>query len=119
MNSPTLEAAAGNAFDNLAIRFAAGQLKVQLTLFCSLNARDFPDTAPGGRQVSNWFAVLWAIATNMDSGTPPLSQLTPAADALYRLCWMANYLQGTGGITNEQALGLLGSYNSVIAIPDP
>lgn len=113
----TLAAAAGQAFDNLQVRFAAGQLKTQLTIFWEVNLNLFPPSAPGGRPVMNWFTILAALADKMPSGIPPLLQLNSSAQVIYRLCWMASYLQGTGAITNTQALDLLGSYNSVIAFP--
>jgi hypothetical protein len=115
--APTLAAAAGQAFDNLQVRYAQGTLKTTLTIFWGQNLSLFPEATPDSHPVSNWLTVLAALAALMPTGTPPLAQLTSAAEAVYRLCWMASYLQGTGGITNTQAATLLASYNTVIGFP--
>jgi len=115
--APTLEAAAGQAFDNLAARYAAGQLKTQVTIFCDTNNGLFAQATESSHPVSNWIAVLAVLATRLPTGTPPLADLTPVAQALYRLCWIAAFLRDSGGITGSQAATLLASYNTVIGFP--
>ena len=113
--APTLAAAAGDAFDNLQLRFVAGTIKTQLTIFWQQVLPTFPESQPGAQPVADWLTVLAALTNDMATGTPPLIQLTGAAEVMYRLCWMASFQATTGGISNTQALFLLASYNALIA----
>ena len=110
----SLAQAAGQSFDNLSARYVSGQLKVRLTIFWSDNLPLFPESEPNSHPVSNWLVIIASLAEQMPTGTPPLTQLTAAAEAVYRLCWMADFLQSSGGISITQANALLGSYNAVI-----
>jgi hypothetical protein len=110
----TLAQAAGQAFDNLSARYVAGQLKTRLTIFWGDNLTNFPEAEPDSHPVSNWLILIASLADQMPTGTPPLTQLTAAAEAVYRLCWMASFLQSTGAISTAQANALLGSYNAII-----
>lgn len=113
--APSLAAAAGDAFDNLQLRFVAGTIKSQLTVFWQQVLPTFPEADPGSRPVADWLTVLASLTDQMETGTPPLIQLTGAAEVMYRLCWMASFLQTSGGITNAQGAFLLASYNALIA----
>lgn len=114
--APTLAAAAGQAFDNLTSHYIAGNLKITLDQFWGANLDSFPESEPNSHPVSNWLTVIAALADIMPTGQPPLVQLTQAAEAVYRLCWMASFLRGSGGISHDQADALLASYNAIIVI---
>jgi len=113
----SLAAAAGQSYDNLALRSIANQVKNVLTVFCSQNLPLFPESQPDSHPVSNWLTVLSAIANQLPAVNITLTQLTQAAKALYGLCWMASFLQSTGGISISQGNTLLASYNTNIAFP--
>lgn len=110
----TLPQAAGQAFDNLNVHFLADQLQAVLTLFWEATINIFPESDVNSHPVSNWITVIAALAGPMPVTNVPLEQLTAAAEFVYRLCWMASFLQTSGGITNAQATALLGFYNTVI-----
>jgi hypothetical protein len=110
----TLSQAAGQAYDNLHIRWLANQLKSVLASFSAATLNTFPQSAPSNNPVSNWLTLIAALAAPMPATNVPIEQLTEAAEFVYRLCWMANFLQSTGGITNTQANFLLASYNAII-----
>jgi hypothetical protein len=113
----TLAAAAGQSYDDLALRSIANQVKSRLTVFCSQNLSLFPESQPTAHPVSNWLTILSAIADQLPGANITLTQLTQAAKSLYGLCWMASFLQGSGGITVSQGNTLLASYNANIAFP--
>jgi hypothetical protein len=110
----TLAAAAGQAYDNLALRSIANQAKTRLAIFCSQNLPLFPESQIAAHPVSNWLTVLSAITDLLPTANITLTQLTSASQALYRLCWMADFLQNSGGITVSQGNTLLASYNTII-----
>jgi len=110
----SLAQAAGQAFDNLQVRWLSSQLKNTLINFWSANLDLFPQQIQASHPVSNWLVIIAALGQVMPTGVPPITQLTDAAEAVYRLCWMASFLQGTGAISNTQALTLLASYNTII-----
>lgn len=115
--SPTLAAAAGASYDNLNLRYIANQLKTQLTLFSSQNINLFPESQLSAHPVSNWLAIIAAIAQQLPNSNITLTQLTQSAEAVYRLCWVASFLQSVNQITTAQGNTLLASYNSLIAFP--
>jgi hypothetical protein len=110
----TLAQAAGQAFDNLHVRWLANQLKQTLTLFWETTLSEFPESEPSSHPVSNWLTLISGLADPMPVTNVPIDQLSVAANFVYRLCWMANFLQSTGGISNTQATFLLQSYNVII-----
>ncbi len=110
----TLPGAAGQAFDNLNVRWLANQLKSALTLFWKNNLPSFPEQQVDAHPVSNWLTIIAALADQMPATNVPLEQLTAAAEFVYRLCWMADALQTSGGITALQATNLRLSYNAII-----
>lgn len=110
----SLAQAAGQAFDNLHIRWLANQLKSVLAAFSQATLPTFPESAPNSNPVSNWLTLVGALAQPMPATNVPIDQLTDAAEFVYRLCWMASFLQTSGGITNAQANFLLASYNAII-----
>lgn len=110
----SLAQAAGQAFDNLHIRWLANQLKSVLTIFSQTALPTFPESAPDSNPVSNWLTLIAALAAPMPATNVPIDQLTLAAQFVYRLCWMASFLQSSGGITNTQATFLLATYNAII-----
>lgn len=111
-----LAQAAGMTFDNMQLWWITNQLKVRLDQFWSGVLSDFPESDVTSHPVSNWLTVIASLADTFPS-IMNLTQLTQAAEAVYRLCWMASYLQGTGGISNTQAVNLLSGYNSTIGHP--
>lgn len=113
----SLAAAAGQAADNLQLRYLANQLKTQLGLFWANNIDLFPESQPNNHPMANWFILIAALVQTMPSNQPPLQQLTAAQNLVYRLCWMGSFAQGAGLISNTQANTLLASYNSLIAFP--
>lgn len=112
----TLEAAAGQAFDNLQIRWLANQLRTNLTLFWQQTLPTFPQGQAEAHPVSNWLTVLAALSSQLPATNVPIDQLTLAAEAVYRLCWMASFLQDSGGISSAQGTVILSAYNVLIAV---
>lgn len=109
----TLDQAAGQAFDNLAVFFDTNQLKSRVTTFCAQSIGIFPQQEADSNPVSNWITVFAALAARMPSSNVPIDQLTAAAEILYRLCWMAFSIIGNG-ITSGQAALLLAEFNVVL-----
>ena len=109
----SLPIAAGQAYDNLHIRWQANQLHSNLVLFCENTLNIFPQAEPGGNPVSNWITVLWALADQLPATNVPITQLTDCAEIVYRLCWMASALFNNGVTFVQQAL-LLSKYNIYI-----
>jgi hypothetical protein len=109
----SLPAAAGQAFDNLHVRWQANQLRTNLSLFCEQTLVIFPQSAPDSNPVSNWITVLWALSSQLAATNVPIVQLTQAAEIVYRLCWMASALFGHGVDFVQQAT-LLAKYNVFI-----
>jgi hypothetical protein len=110
----SLAQAAGQAFDNLDVRWLANALKASLTLFWKNTIGLFPEADVTSHPVSNWLTVIAALADQMPATNVPIEQLTAAAEFVFRLCWMASFLQTSGGITNAQAISLLSFYNAII-----
>lgn len=112
----TLSQAAGQAFDNLHIRWLANQLggaSGRISLFCQAALPIFPNSLAGGLPVANWLSVFFSLGVQLPTTNVPIDQLTEAAQILYRLCWMAFSLIGNG-ITTTQAAQLLAQVNAII-----
>lgn len=112
----TLDQAAGQAYDNLHIRWLANQLggpTGRIVILCQAALPHFPESLPGGLPVSNWLTVFYSLGQVLPAVDVPIDQLTEAAQILYRLCWMAFTLIGNG-ITNAQAATLLSQVNTII-----
>jgi hypothetical protein len=110
----TLPQAAGQAFDNLAVRWNEGQLKSVLSAYWPQIRNLFPDSNVNARPISNWMTIISSLTDQMDFGRPPLTVLNLSAQVVYRLCWMANALNVQGLITNTEALNVLAAYNGTI-----
>jgi hypothetical protein len=110
----TLAQAAGQAFDNLQVHWLANNLQTVLDQFWRQTIDTFPDGQPNGRPVANWLTIVAALADQMPALDVPLEQLTLAAEYVYRLCWMADFLQGNNNISTGQATFLLARYNAII-----
>src|SRR5689334_4857126 len=110
----TLAQAAGQAFDNLFVRWSTGVLKQRIDAFIGAASGSFPDADEGGRPVSNWFTILIATSEFLQSGQGPVTDLNTCAETVYRMCWVANYLRSQNLITVAQANSLLGAYNGQI-----
>ena len=108
-----LSRAAGDAYDNLAFRWAASTLKTTLTLFWEATIDIFPEQNIQTHPVSNWITLIASLATTT-SNTAPIGDLTEAAQFVYRLCWMAATLANSGAVTTQQADDLLAAYNLII-----
>ncbi len=113
----TLAQAAGQAFDNLHIRWLSNSLKGALTTFCQTTLDTFPEAQPDFHPVSNWLVLISGFAVTLPTTNVPINQLTTAAQYVYRLCWMASFLQSSGQISTTQANFLLASYNVIIGFP--
>jgi hypothetical protein len=109
----TLAQAAGQSYDNLHIRWLANQLRSRLVLLCNTVLPTFPQENPDSNPVSNWITVLLAVSSQLPNVNVPINQLSQVAEILYRLCWMAAAIQGSG-ITNAQAAFLLAQINVII-----
>lgn len=109
----SLAEAAGQAYDNLHVRWQANQLHTNLVLFCQTTLATFPQDDPGGNPVSNWITMLWALADQLAATNVPITQLTDSAEIVYRLCWMASALINNGVTFVQQAV-LLQKYNIYI-----
>jgi hypothetical protein len=111
-----LPSAAGLAFNNLQIKWLSNNLKSALTAFWQGTIATFPEQEISSHPVSNWLSVIASIADQLTATNVPYDGLTNAANAVYRLCWMTNYLDITNQITDAQArLGpnsILVQYNS-------
>jgi len=115
----TLSQAAGQAYDNLHIRWLANQLggtSGRIAIFCQQALPVFPPSLEGGKPVANWLTLFYALGVELPVSDVPIQQLTDAAQILYRLCWMAFSLIGQG-ITTGQAAQLLALVNTIIGFP--
>lgn len=110
----SLEQAAGQAFDNLQIRWLANGLKSAVTTFSSDTLVAFPQQQQLANPVSNWITVLSALGQDLTPTNVPIDLLTDAAEIVYRLCWMAATLRDNSNITTAQASFLLSRYNVLI-----
>jgi hypothetical protein len=110
----TLAQAAGQAFDNLQIRWLTDGLQFALTQFWKSTIDTFPDGDVNSHPVSNWLTVMASLADQMPAVAVPIDQLTAAAEVVYRLCWMGDFLQSNGNISTAQASILLARYNFFI-----
>lgn len=114
----TLAAAAGQSADDLAARFATNFFKLNLGIFCGDNLPLFPESQPDSHPVSNWLVVLSAVTEILPvPSQQTLMQLDVATNAMYRLLWVADFLQSAGQISANQGNTLLASYNTLIAFP--
>jgi len=107
----SLSQAAGQAFDNLFVKWSVGQLKISMSFFWPQVMAIFPDSQANGRPVANWGTVLASAENQTPNGKPIMTYLNNAAQIVYRLCWMGSYLQSVALITNAQANDLLAAYN--------
>lgn len=112
----TLSQAAGQAFDNLHVRWVANQLggpAGRISLFCQACLPIFPAEDAGSTPISNWLTLFYAQGSQLPAVGVPIDQLTASAEILYRLCWLASALTGSG-ITSAQATQLLAQVNTII-----
>lgn len=112
----TLAQAAGQAYDNLHIRWLSNQLGGDggvIILLCRAALPIFPESLPGGVPVSNWLTVFYALGAQLPASNVTINQLTEAAQVLYRLCWMASVLVGNG-ISTAQGTQLLAIVNTIV-----
>jgi hypothetical protein len=112
----TLAQAAGQAYDNLHVRWLSNQLggpSGRISLLCQACLPIFPQESPGGVPISNWLAIFYSQGVQLPATNVPISQLTVAAEILYRLCWLGSALTGNG-ITSAQATQLLAQVNTII-----
>lgn len=123
MAEATLQSAAANVFVNLQNWWRGGGsfLAQQLTLFVNTAKASFPDAAPNNHPITNWLAIIAAFATTIPvvgssfgdaAATQPY--FSEASSYVYRICWMADYLNSIGLITNGQAAALLAAYNAAL-----
>ena len=107
----TLKDAATDAFGNLNTLWLADVLKAKIAAFCDLALPIFPQEQDLNHPVSNWTTLLDALQDAMPTPQTFLN-LNQAVDQVYRLCWVAYYLQQQNLITNAQATTLLAAYNA-------
>lgn len=118
----SLQQAAAQAYDNLTIWWLNGQLKTKCTAFANALLAQCPDGNVGSRPVANWGVILAALATNMkiSSTFPPFSthfpetDLSDAAQIVYKACWICSYLSTSPqtAVSSAQATAVLASYNA-------
>ena len=113
-----LTQAANESTQNLLARLSPNTLKADLTAFWQAVIGTFPEQDANGHPVSNWLTVLAAFSDQL-SATPGYFQAIAAAEIMYRLCLMTNYLASVGLITAAQATtgpaSILVQYNALIA----
>ena len=110
--APTLLAAAGQAFDNLYIRWQTNQLRVRVIAFCTAAALTFPDDNARSRPVGNWLIVIRGYVEPLPAVSIELDDLNALAQQIYRICYLASQLNTSGDVTNAQATALLANYNA-------
>lgn len=112
----TLEQAAGQAYTNLSTVWAIDQLKTKLTQFwqaCIGPTNDlFPEQNQNSHPIANWMTIIAAISTEIPVILVPVEDLSAAATAVYKVCWLGFDLAARGLITAGQAAGLLAAYNA-------
>ncbi len=118
MSAPDLATAAGLAYDNLDTQWVALTLKPSLQNFWSAINPLFVEQTPNDHPISNWIALIAGVASECPAAAssadlPGQFQfLNAAAQYVYRICWLANYLEGQGLITSAQATAVLAAFNS-------
>ncbi len=115
-SAATLKQAAGQSFDNLFTIWVGGgtTLRDKLALFAREARLICTDSNPGGRPVANWATTIAAFASSIVVTFRPDRQvLSPAADYVYRICWLASSptLQSPRISAPDQA-ALLAAYNA-------
>jgi len=120
MAAANLQAAAAAAYTNLDTQWVAGTLKTALTTFWQSIDATFPDQSPNNQPIGNWIALIAAVAYECPA-TPPFGVGNPkdqwtffntAAQYVYRICWLGDYLDGQGLISSAQATALLAAFNA-------
>jgi hypothetical protein len=109
----TLAQAAGQCADNMGVWWNISQLKVRLQAFAGPLFDFFPDTDANARPVADWLTVLVCAVDPMPNNLT-ITQYTDTTQIMYRLLWMASFLQTSSLITSSQAAQVLGSYNANI-----
>lgn len=121
MAEANLQDAAAHAFVNLHPWWVGGgaTLAARLTTFVNTAKASFPDATPSNHPVTNWLAIISAFATTIPavqagfgfaSATQPY--YSQACSFVYRICWIAYYLNSINLLTNAQASALLAAYNA-------
>ena len=108
--------AAGLAFDNLQVKWLSNHLKDSLQNFWIPLLPLFPDINDAQRPVSNWLIIIATFSDLISQTSVPISDLTLAAEYVYRMCWMTDVLRASGAITSAQATAVLGAYNGNIGV---
>ena len=111
-----LKQAAGQAFDNLFPLWSGGGTTLQdaLARFARAVLLIFPDSNVVGRPVADWATVIAAFSVSVEpTFFPNLQVLTPAADYVYRICWIATGATAESPVISapDQA-ALLAAYNA-------
>jgi hypothetical protein len=101
----------------LALNFLEGQasfntMRSALLGFFQGTINGFPQATLSNNPISNWFTVMASFATQLPNASFTNTQIQAAAEIVYRLCWMGEYLRLSGGITTVQANLLLDQYNA-------
>lgn len=117
----TLQQAAGQAFERLDFFWKLDLLKAKLLTFWQDLIKDphniFPEQDQGGHPVANWLAIIAAQQNVMPATDVPIEQLSASVEAVYKCCWIADYLSSIGQITTDQAAAVLNIYNLAFFIP--
>lgn len=109
----TLSQAAGQCADNMDVWWQINQLKVRLQAFGGQLFAVFPDDNADARPVADWLTVLICTIEPM-SNSMTIGQFADTSQIMYRLLWMASYLQTSNLITTAQANSVLTAYNGNI-----
>lgn len=118
----SLPEAADQAYDNLFPLWSAGTLKARLIAFANsliVTPDLFPEEFDNNHPVSNWCALILSLTEAMHpifappitGAAVPYPLLNSAANFIYRLCWVSEYLRQHTMITTSQANAILAAYN--------
>lgn len=113
-----LQAAAGQAFNNVGSKWLANTLKTNLAAFAAACKSTFVESNVNDHPMGNWLAIIAALATTMPTGGsvnhPVVTylQMQQAAQSVGGMCSLAFQLNAQGLIANAQATVILNAYNA-------
>lgn len=118
--APNLQAAAGQAFERMDFFWKLDLLKTKLAIFWKalIQTTDvFPEQDATGHPVANWIIIIAAQQSVMPTSEVPIEQLSASVEAMYKCCWITNYLASIGQISGAQSAAVLAAYNTAFFIP--
>jgi hypothetical protein len=119
MAEANLQDAASNAYAHLGNTWKNGDLKTKLTAFYVAINGTFEEQTPNDHPIGNWIALIAGVAGECPSAFTDIADqyaqfpyLNAAAQYVYRLCWLADYLEDQLFISSAQAAAVLAAYNA-------